>query len=109
MAQGKDLVYVCVCLCDYCCACVCVLLYVFCVVAAAPDGPPAANVRDSSLFSRYVCFQPLVPSTHATGVLPGQRLIKIDGKDVSGLDNTDIAVLMLGAPGMSSKHTRQCQ
>ena len=38
----------------------------------------------------------------------GQKLIKIGGKDVVGLDNSDIAVLILGAPGVSSKYMYLC-
>ena len=41
-------------------------------------------------------------------VFSGQKLIKIGGKDVVGLDNSDIAVLILGAPGVSSKYMYLC-
>jgi hypothetical protein len=41
-------------------------------------------------------------------VFSGQKLIKIGGKDVVGLDNSDIAVLILGAPGESSKYMYLC-
>jgi len=51
----------------------------------------------------------LLLSLSTTGkVFSGQKLIKIGGKDVVGLDNSDIAVLILGAPGVSSKYMYLC-
>ena len=45
----------------------------------------------------------LLSPTHITGkVFPGQTLIKIGDKDVEGLDKSDMAVLIIGDPGVPS-------
>ena len=59
-----------------------------------------------SLFLGLSCS--LLLSLSTGKVFSGQKLIKIGGKDVVGLDNSDIAVLILGAPGGSSKYIYLC-
>ena len=62
----------------------------------------------SLLLSLSWAFFSLLLSLSTGKVFSGQKLIKIGGKDVVGLDNSDIAVLILGAPGGSSKYMYLC-
>jgi hypothetical protein len=62
------------------------------------------NLHRDFMGLHYFCFNDMLLSpTHITGkVFPGQKLIKIGDKDVEGLDKSDMAVLIIGDPGVPS-------
>mmetsp|Transcript_93368 Transcript_93368/g.150728 ORF Transcript_93368/g.150728 Transcript_93368/m.150728 type:complete len:166 (+) Transcript_93368:1035-1532(+) len=57
----------------------------------------AARNGDGDL--RVVAVAPDGPAKESGKVFSGQKLIEIEGTKVAGLDNSDIAGLILGAPG----------